>query len=57
MIAGPERRFSREYLAIFALCELFAGVSGAAYMIIAKELEVHANEELAHALAVANHID
>ncbi len=32
-------------------------LKGAAYMSIAKELEVHAGEELAHALTIAKHID
>jgi len=32
-------------------------LKGAEYMAIAKELEVHAGEELAHALTIAKHID
>jgi bacterioferritin len=32
-------------------------LKGAQYMNIADELAVHATEELAHAIAVANHID
>jgi bacterioferritin len=32
-------------------------MKGPEYMTIAKELEVHASEELAHALTIAKHID
>jgi bacterioferritin len=32
-------------------------LKGAAYMAIAKELEVHATQELQHALTIAKHID
>lgn len=48
---------SREYQAIIAYVNYSQVLKGAAYMNIAGELEVHANEELQHALAVANHID
>jgi bacterioferritin len=48
---------SREYQAIIAYVNYSQVLKGAAYMSIAGELEVHAKEELAHALAVANHID
>ena len=48
---------SREYQAIIAYVNYSQVLKGAAYMNIAAELEVHANEELQHALAVANHID
>jgi bacterioferritin len=48
---------SREYQAIIAYVNYSQVLKGAAYMNIAGELEVHAKEELAHALAVANHID
>ncbi len=36
---------------------VLAGPQGAEYMSIAKELEVHAGEELAHALTIAGQID
>src|ERR1700721_621029 len=48
---------SREYQAIIAYVNYSQVLKGAAYMNIADELAVHATEELAHALAVANHID
>src|SRR3954452_24041807 len=48
---------SREYQAIIAYVNYSQVLKGAQYMNIAGELEVHAKEELAHALAVANHID
>jgi bacterioferritin len=48
---------SREFQAIIAYVNYSQVLKGAAYMNIAAELEVHASEELAHALAVANHID
>jgi bacterioferritin len=48
---------AREYQAIIAYVNYSQVLKGAAYMNIAGELEVHAREELAHALAVANHID
>src|ERR1700733_11379844 len=48
---------SREYQAIIAYVNYSQVLTGAAYMNIAAELEKHAKEELAHALAVANHID
>jgi bacterioferritin len=48
---------SREYQAIIAYVNYSQVLKGAQYMNIAGELEVHAKEELDHALAVANHID
>jgi bacterioferritin len=48
---------AREYQAIIAYVNYSQVLKGAAYMNIAGELEVHAKEELTHALAVANHID
>ena len=47
----------REYQAIIAYVTYSQVLKGAQYMNIAGELEVHATEELAHAIAVANHID
>jgi bacterioferritin len=48
---------SREYQAIIAYVTYSQVLKGAEYMAIAKELEAHAGEELAHALTVAKHID
>jgi bacterioferritin len=48
---------SREYQAIIAYVNYSQVLKGAQYMNIAGELAVHATEELAHALALANHID
>jgi bacterioferritin len=48
---------SREYQAIIAYVTYSQVLKGAEYMAIAKELETHAREELAHALTVAKHID
>ena len=48
---------SREYQAIIAYVNYSQVLKGAAYMNIADELAVHAAEELAHALTIANHID
>jgi bacterioferritin len=48
---------SREYQAIIAYVNYSQVLKGAAYMNIADELAVHAAEELAHALAIANHVD
>lgn len=48
---------SREYQAVIAYTVYSQALKGAAYMSIAKELEVHAGEELAHALIIAKHID
>ncbi len=48
---------SREYQAIIAYVVYSQALKGAAYMKIAKELEVHAGEELQHALTIDKHID
>jgi bacterioferritin len=48
---------SREYQAIIAYVVYSQVLKGAQYMNIAKELEVHAGEELQHALTVAKNID
>ena len=48
---------SREYQAIIAYINYSQVLKGAQYMNIAKELEVHAREELAHALIIAKQID
>lgn len=48
---------SREYQAIIAYVVYSQAIKGAQYMKIAEELEVHAGEELAHAITIANQID
>jgi len=48
---------SREYQAIISYVNYSQVLKGAAYMNIAGELEVHAKEELDHALQIANHVD
>src|SRR5665213_4436752 len=48
---------AREYQAIIAYVTYSQVLKGAAYMNIAGVLEVHAKEELDHALQIANHID
>lgn len=48
---------SREFQAIIAYVNYSQVLKGAAYMNIAAELEVHAGEELQHALIIANQID
>ena len=48
---------AREYQAIIAYVNYSQVLKGASYMSIAKELEVHASEELAHALTIAKQID
>ena len=48
---------AREYQAIIAYVVYSQAIKGAAYMSIAKELEVHAKEELSHALIIAKQID
>jgi len=48
---------SREYQAIIAYINYSQVLKGAQYMAIAAELEVHAGEELAHALTIAKQID
>jgi bacterioferritin len=48
---------AREYQAIIAYVVYSQVLKGAEYMNIAAELEVHASEELQHALTVAKHID
>ncbi len=48
---------AREYQAVIAYVVYSQVIKGAAYMNIAKELEVHAGEELAHALILSKQID
>jgi bacterioferritin len=48
---------AREYQAIIAYTVYSQVLKGAQYMSIAEELEVHAKEELQHALIIARQID
>jgi bacterioferritin len=48
---------AREYQAIIAYVVYSQVLKGAEYMAIADELEVHASEELEHALTIAKQID
>ena len=48
---------AREYQAIIAYVIYSQAIKGAAYMSIANELEIHAGEELQHALTIAKQVD
>jgi bacterioferritin len=48
---------AREYQAIIAYVVYSQALKGAEYMNIAAELEIHAAEELQHAITIARHID
>ena len=48
---------AREYQAIIAYVAYSQVLKGAQYMNIAQELEMHASEELAHALTISRQID
>jgi bacterioferritin len=48
---------AREYQAIIAYVVYSQVMTGAEYMSIARELEVHAGEELQHAIIIAKQID
>lgn len=57
LIEALNEDLSREYQAIIAYVNYSQVLKGAAYMKIAEELEIHANEELAHALQISNYVD
>ena len=57
LIAGLNEDLAREYQAIIAYITYSQVIKGAAYMHIAQELELHAAEELAHAITIAKQID
>ena len=57
LIEGLNADLAREYQAIIAYVVYSQMLKGAQYMAIAKELEVHAGEELQHAITIAKHID
>jgi bacterioferritin len=57
LIALLNEDLAREYQAIIAYVNYSQVLKGAQYMNIAAELEVHAGEELQHAITLANQID
>jgi bacterioferritin len=57
LVALLNEDLAREYQAIIAYVVYSQTLKGAAYMTIAKELELHAAEELSHAITIAKHID
>ncbi len=57
LIAALNEDLAREYQAIISYVNYSQVLKGAAYMNIAAELEVHATEELQHAITIANQID
>jgi bacterioferritin len=57
LIDALNEDLAREYQAIIAYVNYSQVLKGAQYMNIADELAVHATEELAHAIAIANHVD
>ena len=57
LIDGLNEDLAREYQAIIAYVNYSQVLKGAEYMNIAAELAVHAGEELAHAITIANQID
>jgi bacterioferritin len=57
LIDALNEDLSREYQAIIAYVNYSQVLKGAAYMNVAAELAIHAQEELAHALQIANHVD
>jgi bacterioferritin len=57
LITALNGDLAREYQAVIGYVVYSQVLKGAEYMAIAKELEVHAKEELAHALTISKHID
>jgi bacterioferritin len=57
LITKLNEDLSREYQAIIGYVVYSQMLKGAEYMSIAKELELHASEELAHALTIAKQVD
>ena len=55
LIEALNEDLSREYQAVIAYVVYSQVLKGAEYMNIAKELEKHASEELAHALTISKH--
>jgi len=57
LVADLNADLAREYQAIIAYVAYSQSLKGAQYMSIAEELEVHAKEELQHAITIARQID
>lgn len=57
LIDGLNEDLAREYQAIIQYVVYSQVIKGAEYQTIANELEVHAAEELAHAIMIAKQID
>lgn len=57
LIDALNEDLGREYQAVIAYVVYSQVLKGAAYMSIASELELHASEELQHALKIAKQID
>ena len=57
LIALLNEDLSREFQAVIGYVVYSQTLKGAQYMAIAKELEVHAGQELQHALTIAKQID
>ncbi len=57
LIEALNQDLAREYQAIVAYVVYSQVIKGAQWMAIAKELETHASEELAHALTISKQID
>src|ERR1700688_3940978 len=57
LIALLNEDLAREFQAVIAYVVYSQTLKGAQYMSIAKELEVHAGQELQHALTIAKQID
>lgn len=57
LIKNLNEDLAREYQAIIAYVVYSQAIKGAEFMSIAKELEKHAGEELAHAIIIAKQID
>jgi bacterioferritin len=57
LIADLNSDLAREYQAIIAYVVYSQVLKGAEYMAIAGELEIHAGEELKHAITIAKQID
>jgi bacterioferritin len=57
LAAALNEDLAREYQAVIAYVVYSQMLKGAAFMAIAEELQLHASEELQHALTIAKHID
>ncbi len=57
LVKALNEDLAREFQAIIAYVNYSQVLKGAAYMHVARELERHAGEELAHALTIAKQID